>query len=49
MNPTSLSRPGRPKPGLKVNVDVHVHTKARTDVRANERKDEMTKNEDRRT
>ena len=33
MNPTSLSNLGDLKPGLfKVQVDVHVHTKARTDV-----------------
>ena len=33
---------------FKVHVDVHVHTKARADVCANERKDELTKHEDRR-
>ena len=30
-------------------VEVRVHTKARTAVRANERKDEVTEHEDRRT
>ena len=34
---------------FKVRVDVRVHTKARTDVYANERKDEMKRHEDRET
>ena len=37
------------KPVFKVRVDVRVHTKARTDVYANERKDEMKRHEDRET
>ena len=40
------------KPVLKVYVEVRIHTKvtkARTDVCANETKDEMTEHEDRRT
>ena len=49
MKPTSLSRPGRPESCVKMYVEVHVHTKVGTNVRANEEKDEMTRHEDRRT
>ena len=37
------------KPVLKMYVEVHVHTKAGTNVRANEERDEMTRHEGRRT
>ena len=40
MNPTALSNLGDLKPGLEVHV-VHVHTKARTDVCAKERRNEV--------
>ena len=48
MNPTCKDL-GDLKPVLTVCVEVRVHTKARTDVCANERKDETTRHEDRRT
>ena len=37
-DPTSLSNLGDLKPGSKVQVDVRVHTKARTEVCANDDK-----------
>ena len=49
MKPTSLKRPGRPETCVERCVKVHVHTKAGTNVHANEEKDEMTRHEDRRT
>ena len=48
-NPPHCKDLGDRKPGLNVNVVVHVHAKAGTNVCANERKDEMTRYEDRRT
>ena len=49
MNPTSLSNLGDLKPGLEVDVDVHVQTKGWTNVRAKERRDEMPRREGRKT
>ena len=46
-NPPHCKDLGDLKPVSKVRVDVHVHTKARTDVYANERKEEMKRHEDR--
>ena len=48
-NPLHCKDLGDPNPVFKVRVDVHVHTKVRTDVYANERKDEMKRHEDRET
>ena len=49
MNPTSLANLGDLKPGLEVCEDARVHTKARTDVCAKERRNVVPRHEDRRT